>query len=88
MLLTRYLGPNGGPNPKLYRNEFEVTLSTIYYSSMAPTETINYRLSLFFNLSFIGDKWATINDKSIFLIFAYFLPNFHNFASIHWILMI
>ena len=39
---------------------------------MGPTETINYRLSLFFNLSFIGDKWETINDKSIFFIFALF----------------
>lgn len=48
-------------------------------STMDRTETINYRLSLFFNLSFIGDKWEMINDKSIFFIFSPFLSNFCHF---------
>ena len=43
---------------------------------MGLTRTINYRFIVFFNLSFIGDKWAAINDKWIFFIFSKFLPDF------------
>ena len=49
--------------------------------TMVCTKTINYRLSLFFNLSFICDKWETINDKSIFFIFWPFLSFFMIFQS-------
>ena len=50
-----------------------------YLQTMGCTETIKYCLSFFFNLSFIGDKWEIINDKSIFFIFCPFLPNFCHF---------
>ena len=49
---------------------------------MAPTKTINYRLSLFFHLSFIGDKQGTINDKSIFFIFGLFFAKCVSFLMI------
>ena len=49
---------------------------------MAPTKTINYRLSLFFHLSFIGDKQGSINDKSIFFIFGLIFAKFEPFLMI------
>ena len=39
--------------------------------SMAPTEAINYRLSFFFNLSFIGDKLRAKNDKNSGFLLAF-----------------
>ena len=49
---------------------------------MDRTKTINYRLSLFFNLSFIGDKQGSINDKSIFFIFGLIFAKFEPFLMI------
>ena len=58
---------------------------------MGCTKTINYRLSLFFNLSFIANKGGTKNKKSIFFnicqIFAFFedFSRFHNvICSFHF----
>ena len=41
-----------------------------------------YRLLFLFNLSFIGDKWATINCTWIFFIFSLFFAKYQNFLMI------
>ena len=55
-------------------------------TTMVCTKTINYRLSLFFNLSFTANKWGTKNKKSIFFnicqIFA-FLKRFFKIPYCH-----
>ena len=43
-----------------------------WVKSMGCTKTTNYRLSVFFNLSFIGDKWRAKNDKNAGFFQAFF----------------
>ena len=50
---------------------------------MVCTKTINYRLSLFFNLSFIANKWGTKNKKSIFFNFCQIFAFFEDFSRFH-----
>ena len=51
--------------------------------TMVCTKTINYRLSLFFNLSFIANKWGTKNKKSIFFNFCQIFAFFEDFSRFH-----
>ena len=51
-------------------------------TSMGPTRTRNSRFSVFFNFSFLGEKWGTRNEKSIFFIFCLILDKFWYFLKI------
>ena len=49
---------------------------------MGCTRTRNSRFSVFFNFSFLGEKWGTRNEKSIFFIFCLILAKFWPFLMI------
>ena len=50
--------------------------------TMGGTENEEFSFSVFFNFSFLGEKWGTRNEKSIFFIFCLILDKFWYFLKI------
>ena len=55
---------------------------------MGFTKARNSRFSVFFNFSFLGEKWGTRNEKSIFFIFCPILAKIWQFLMIFQRIMV
>lgn len=79
LYLHPFASPRGGLRPPL-GSARSAPFSDVKWSAQALT---NYRLSLFFNLSFIANKGGTKNKKSIFFNFCQIFAFFEDFLRFH-----
>ena len=63
-----------------YDIDFDERIST--YLLWVGPRTRNSRSRFFFNFSFLGEKWGTRNEKSIFFIFCPILAKIRHFLMI------